>query len=56
MTAFGPTGQILPLDDFMAEAGTGRGDFPHHLWVTEDVFHGHMIAKAAELPRSGPAD
>ncbi|MCD4802830.1 MAG: extracellular solute-binding protein [Anaerolineales bacterium] len=27
MTAFGPTGQILPLDDFMAEAGTGRGDF-----------------------------
>jgi len=27
MTAFGPTGQILPLDDFMAEAGTGRDDF-----------------------------
>jgi multiple sugar transport system substrate-binding protein len=27
MTAFGPTGQILPLDDFMAEAGTGRGAF-----------------------------
>jgi multiple sugar transport system substrate-binding protein len=27
MTAFGPTGQILPLDSFMAEAGTGRGDF-----------------------------
>ena len=27
MTAFGPTGQLLPLDDFMAEAGTGRGDF-----------------------------
>ena len=27
MTAFGPTGQILPLDDFMTEAGTGRGAF-----------------------------
>ncbi|MCA9970141.1 MAG: extracellular solute-binding protein, partial [Anaerolineales bacterium] len=27
MTAFGPTGQLLPLDDFMAEAGTGRGAF-----------------------------
>jgi len=27
MTAFGPTGQLLPLDDFMADAGTGRGDF-----------------------------
>ena len=27
MTAFGPTGQILALDSFMAEAGTGRGDF-----------------------------
>ncbi len=27
MTAFGPTGQILPLDAYMAEAGTGRGDF-----------------------------
>ena len=27
MTAFGPTGQLLPLDSFMAEAGTGRGDF-----------------------------
>jgi multiple sugar transport system substrate-binding protein len=27
MTAFGPTGQLLPLDAYMAEAGTGRGDF-----------------------------
>ena len=27
MTAFGPTGQLLALDDFMAEAGTGRGAF-----------------------------
>jgi multiple sugar transport system substrate-binding protein len=27
MTAFAPTGQLLPLDSFMAEAGTGRGDF-----------------------------
>ncbi|GMR10911.1 MAG: hypothetical protein BMS9Abin28_1735 [Anaerolineae bacterium] len=27
MTAFAPTGQILPLDSYMAEAGTGRGDF-----------------------------
>ena len=27
MTAFGPTGQLLPLDSYMAEAGTGRGDF-----------------------------
>ncbi len=27
MTAFGPTGQLLPLDDFMAEGGTSREDF-----------------------------
>ena len=27
MTAFGPTGQLLPLDEFMAETGTGRGAF-----------------------------
>jgi multiple sugar transport system substrate-binding protein len=27
MTAFAPTGQLLPLDSYMAEAGTGRGDF-----------------------------
>ncbi len=27
MTAFGPTGQLLALDSYMAEAGTGRGDF-----------------------------
>ncbi len=27
MTAFAPTGQLLPLDDYMAQAGTGRGDF-----------------------------
>ena len=27
MTAFAPTGQLLPLDTYMAEAGTGRGDF-----------------------------
>ncbi len=27
MTAFGPTGQLIPLDSYMAEAGTGRGDF-----------------------------
>ncbi|WP_420643947.1 ABC transporter substrate-binding protein [Candidatus Leptofilum sp.] len=27
MTAFGPTGQLLPLDDFMADAGTSRDDF-----------------------------
>ncbi len=27
MTAFGPTNQLLPLDNFMAEAGTGRGAF-----------------------------
>ncbi len=27
MTAFAPTGQLLPLDDFMAQAGTGRDDF-----------------------------
>jgi multiple sugar transport system substrate-binding protein len=27
MTAFGPTGQLLSLDSYMAEAGTGRGDF-----------------------------
>lgn len=27
MTAFAPTGQLLALDDLMAEAGTGRDDF-----------------------------
>jgi len=27
MTAFGPSGQLLALDDFMAEAGTSRDDF-----------------------------
>ena len=27
MTAFGPTGQLLPLDDFMAAGGTSRDDF-----------------------------
>jgi multiple sugar transport system substrate-binding protein len=27
MTAFAPTGQIVPLDDYMAEYGTGRDDF-----------------------------
>jgi multiple sugar transport system substrate-binding protein len=27
MTAFAPTGQIVPLDDYMAEAGTGRDAF-----------------------------
>ena len=27
MTAFGPTGQLLPLDDYMSQAGTSRGDF-----------------------------
>lgn len=27
MTAFGPTNQLLALDDLMAEAGTGRGAF-----------------------------
>lgn len=27
MTAFGPTGQLLALDGFMAEAGTARSDF-----------------------------
>ncbi len=27
MTAFGPTGQLLPLDDLMAEGSTGRGAF-----------------------------
>jgi multiple sugar transport system substrate-binding protein len=27
MTAFGPTGQLLSLDSYMAEAGTGRGAF-----------------------------
>jgi multiple sugar transport system substrate-binding protein len=27
MTAFGPTGQLLPLDDYMAEAGVSRDDF-----------------------------
>ena len=27
MTAFGPTGQLLPLDDFMGDAGTSRDDF-----------------------------
>ncbi|MCC6188767.1 MAG: sugar ABC transporter substrate-binding protein [Anaerolineales bacterium] len=27
MTAFAPTGQLLPLDDFMAEAGVSRDDF-----------------------------
>jgi multiple sugar transport system substrate-binding protein len=27
MTAFGPTGQLLPLDDYMAQAGTSRDDF-----------------------------
>ncbi len=27
MTAFGPTGQLLALDDFMAEAGVSRDDF-----------------------------
>jgi len=27
MTAFGPTGQLLPLDDFMQEAGVSRDDF-----------------------------
>ena len=27
MTAFGPTGQLLPLDDYMKQAGTGRSDF-----------------------------
>ena len=27
MTAFGPTGQLLPLDSYMTEADTSRGDF-----------------------------
>ena len=27
MTAFGSTGQLLPLDDYMAEAGVSRDDF-----------------------------
>lgn len=27
MTAFGPTGQLLPLDDFMKNANISRGDF-----------------------------
>lgn len=27
MTAFGPTGQLLPLDDFMAQANVSRSDF-----------------------------
>lgn len=27
MTAFAPTGQLLPLDDYMAEAGVSRDDF-----------------------------
>ena len=27
MAAFGPTGQLLPLEDFMAEAGVKRSDF-----------------------------
>jgi multiple sugar transport system substrate-binding protein len=27
MTAFAPTGQIVPLDDYMAEYGTSRDDF-----------------------------
>ena len=27
MTAFAPAGQLLPLDDFMAEAGVSRDDF-----------------------------
>jgi len=27
MAAFGPTGQLLPLDDYMAEAGVKRSDF-----------------------------
>jgi multiple sugar transport system substrate-binding protein len=27
MTAFGPTGQLLPLDDYMQEAGVSRDDF-----------------------------
>jgi len=27
MTAFGPTGQLLPLDDYMAEAGVSRDSF-----------------------------
>jgi multiple sugar transport system substrate-binding protein len=27
MTAFGPTGQLLALDPYLAEAGTGRDDF-----------------------------
>ena len=27
MTAFGPTGQLLALDSFMAEGGAARGDF-----------------------------
>jgi multiple sugar transport system substrate-binding protein len=27
MTAFAPTGQLLPLDEYMAEAGTSRDDF-----------------------------
>ena len=27
MTAFGPTGQLLPLDEYMTEAGVSRDDF-----------------------------
>ncbi len=27
MTAFGPSGQLMPLDDYMAQAGTSRADF-----------------------------
>ncbi|MGQ9839099.1 MAG: ABC transporter substrate-binding protein [Anaerolineae bacterium] len=27
MTAFGPSGQLMPLDDYMAQAGTKREDF-----------------------------
>ena len=27
MTAFAPTGQLLPLDDYLAQAGASRSDF-----------------------------
>lgn len=35
MTAFAPTGQLLALDDYMDEAGTGRDDF---IPVLLDIF------------------
>ena len=54
MTAFGPTGQLLPLDELMAEAGTGRGAFIPALMSIFTLRRQHLcIAKRLGYPGFG---